>query len=60
MMLFTFHIVVIGVLIGVTANTAFSFGKKDGLRIARMEQEYLEKKKQEEQNINKAIPVDAA
>ena len=45
MMLLTFHIVAIGVMIGVTANIAFSSGKKEGLRIARLEQEDLEKKK---------------
>ena len=39
MMLITLHIVAIGTLIGITANFAYSMGKKDGLRIARKEQE---------------------
>ena len=38
-MLFTLHVVAIGTIIGVTAHFAFSLGKKDGLRIARREQE---------------------
>ena len=39
MMLITLHIVAIGILIGLTANFAYSMGKKDGLRITRREQE---------------------
>ncbi|MDP6743460.1 MAG: hypothetical protein QGH86_02920 [SAR324 cluster bacterium] len=39
MMLFIIHVVAIGTVIGVTAHFAFSLGKKDGLRIARREQE---------------------
>ena len=38
-MLFTLHVVAIGTIIGVTAHFAFSLGKKDGMRIARREQE---------------------
>ena len=43
-MLFTLHVVAIGTVIGVTAHFAFSLGKKDGLRIARREQELKTKK----------------
>ena len=43
-MLFTLHVVAIGTIIGVTAHLAFSLGKKDGLRIARREQELKTKK----------------
>ena len=39
MMLITLHVVAIGVVIGITANIAYSMGKKEGLRIARKEQE---------------------
>jgi hypothetical protein len=39
MILLTLHIVAIGAVIGVTANFAYSMGKKDGLRIARKEHE---------------------
>ena len=38
-MLITLHIVAIAVVIGITANIAYSMGKKEGLRIARKEQE---------------------
>jgi hypothetical protein len=43
-MLFTLHVVAIGTVIGITAHFAFSLGKKDGLRIARREQELKTKK----------------
>jgi len=43
MMLITLHIVAIGALIGITANFAYSIGKKDGLRIVRKEQEDKER-----------------
>ena len=43
-MLFTLHVVAIGTIIGITAHFAFSMGKKDGLRIARSEQELKTKK----------------
>ena len=39
MMLITLHIVAIGAVIGVTANFAYSMGKKDGLRIVSNGQE---------------------
>ena len=42
MMLITLHIVAIGIVIGITANFAYSMGKKVGLRIARKEQEGYE------------------
>ena len=42
MMLITLHIVAIGAVIGITANFAYSIGKKDGLRIARKEHEDYE------------------
>ena len=42
MMLITLHIVAIGTVIGITANFAYSMGKKDGLRIVRKEQEDYE------------------
>ena len=42
-MLITIHIVAVGIVIGITANFAYSMGKKDGLRIARKEQENKEK-----------------
>lgn len=45
MMLFTLHVVAIGTIIGITAHLAFSMGKKDGLRVARREQE-LENQKE--------------
>ena len=43
-MLFTLHVVAIGTLIGVTAHFAFSLGKKDGQRIARIEDELKRQK----------------
>ncbi|MCH1520213.1 MAG: hypothetical protein L7T82_01645 [SAR324 cluster bacterium] len=46
MILFTIHIVAIGAVIGVTANFAYSLGKKEGLRIARKEHEDKELKKE--------------
>ncbi|MBC8258519.1 MAG: hypothetical protein H8E38_05845 [SAR324 cluster bacterium] len=39
MMLLTLHIVAISAVIGITANFAYALGKKDGLRIARNEQD---------------------
>jgi Na+-driven multidrug efflux pump len=39
MILFTFHIFAIGLVIGITSFFAFSLGKKEGLSIARKEQE---------------------
>ena len=39
MILLTLHIVAIGAVIGVTANFAYSMGKKEGFSIARKEQE---------------------
>ena len=39
MILITLHIVAIGAVIGITANFAYSMGKKDGFRITRKEQE---------------------
>jgi len=39
MMLITLHIVAIGAVIGVTANFAYSMGKKEGLRVTRREHE---------------------
>ena len=44
MMLFTLHIVAIGAVIGITANFAYSMGKKDGLRIVFKEHEDKEQK----------------
>jgi len=38
MILLTLHIVAIGAVIGVTANFAYSMGKKEGLRVTRKEQ----------------------
>ncbi len=46
MILLTLHIVAIGALIGVTANFAYSMGKKEGLRVTRKEQEDKELKKE--------------
>ena len=46
MILLTFHIVAIGAVIGVTANFAYSMGKKEGLLIARKEHEDKELKKE--------------
>ena len=37
MILLTLHIVAIGAVIGVTANFAYSMGKKEGLRVVRKE-----------------------
>ena len=39
MMLITLHIVAIGAVIGITANFAYSMGKKDGLNFASKGQE---------------------
>ena len=44
MILFTLHIVAIGAVIGITANFAYSIGKKDGLRIVFKEYEEKEQK----------------
>ena len=38
-MLITLHIVAIGAVIGITANFAYSMGKKEGLRVTRKEHE---------------------
>ena len=46
MILLTLHIVAIGAVIGVTANFAYSVGKKEGLQIARKEHEEKELKKE--------------
>ena len=46
MILLTLHIVAIGGVIGVTANFAYSVGKKEGLQIARKEHEEKELKKE--------------
>ena len=46
MILLTLHIVAIGAVIGVTANFAYSRGKKEGLRVARKEHEDKELKKE--------------
>lgn len=46
MILLTLHIVAIGTVIGVTANLAYSMGKKEGLRFARKEHEDKELKKE--------------
>ena len=46
MILLTLHIVAIGALIGVTANFAYSMGKKEGLQVTRKEQEDKELKKE--------------
>ena len=42
MILIALHIVAIGAVIGITANFAYSMGKKDGLLIARKEQDDYE------------------
>ena len=39
MILLTLHIVAIGAVIGVTANFAYSMGKKEGLRVTRKDHE---------------------
>ena len=52
MMLITLHIVAIGAVIGITANFAYSMGKKDGLHITRKEQE------DKEQN-NEAVKIES-
>ena len=44
MILFTLHIVGIGTIIGITAHLAFSMGEKNGLRIARREQDIKDQK----------------
>jgi hypothetical protein len=46
MILLTIHIVAIGAVIGVTANFAYSMGKKEGLRVTRKEHEDKELKKE--------------
>jgi len=46
MILLTLHIVAIGAVIGVTANLAYSMGKKEGLWAARKEHEDKELKKE--------------
>ena len=46
MILLTLHIVVIGAVIGVTANFAYSMGKNEGLRVTRKEHENKELKKE--------------
>ena len=46
MILLTLHIVAIGAVIGVTANFAYSMGKKEGLRVARKVHEDKELKKE--------------
>jgi len=46
MILLTLHIVAIGAVIGVTANFAYSMGKKEGLWVARKEHEDEELKKE--------------
>ena len=46
MILLTLHIVAIGAVIGVTANFAYSKGKKEGLRVTRKEHEDEELKKE--------------
>jgi hypothetical protein len=46
MILLTLHIVAIGAVIGVTANFAYSMGKKEGLRVTRKEQEDKKLKKE--------------
>ena len=52
MMLIALHIVAIGVVIGITANFAYSMGKKEGLRVSRKEQ------KDKEQN-NEAAKIES-
>ena len=46
MILLTLHIVAIGAVIGVTANFAYSMGKKEALRVFRKEHEDRELKKE--------------
>ena len=46
MILLTLHIVAIGALLGVTANFAYSMGKKEGLRVARTVHAHKELKKE--------------
>ena len=46
MILLTIHIVAIGAVIGVTANFAYSMGKKEGLRVTRKEHKDKELKKE--------------
>ena len=46
MILLTLHIVAIGAVIGVTANFAYSMGKKEGLWVTRKEQDDKELKKE--------------
>ena len=52
MMLITLHIVAIGIVIGITANFAYSIGKKDGHRIARKEQE-------DKEEYNEAVKIES-
>ena len=52
MILFTLHIVAIGAVIGITANFAYSMGKKDGFLIAFKEHEEKEQK-------NKATKIES-
>jgi len=49
MILLTLHIVAIGAVIGVTANFAYSMGKKEGLRVAR--------KDHEDKKLKKEVPI---
>ena len=57
-MLITLHIVAIGAVIGITANFAYSMGKKDGLlsheKSMRIRNKII---KQQKSNPNK-VPVD--
>ena len=54
MILLSLHIVAIGAVIGVTANFAYSMGKKEGLRVALKENEDKElKKKYQKSNPNR-------
>ena len=46
MILLTLHIVAIGAVIGITANFAYSMGKKEGFLVARKEHEDKELKKE--------------
>ena len=51
-MLLTLHIIAIGAIIGLTANFAYSIGKKDGFRIV------LKEHADKEQN-NEAIRIES-
>ena len=46
MILLTLHIVAIGAVIGITANFAYSMGKKDGLRVVLKEHDDEEHNKE--------------